>query len=163
IEQFPPADIGRGMAARYGIPLFDSPAAALTLGGDGLAVDGVLLVGEHGDYPLNAKGQQLYPRRRLFEEGVNVFRQSGPRGPVYNDKHFSYSWENARWMYEQSRALRFPMMAGSSVPVAWRRPALAFRQGIMLEEALALGFGGLEAYGFHTLELLQAFVERRAG
>jgi hypothetical protein len=161
IEQFPATDIGRGMAARYGIPLFDTPAEALCRGGDRLDVDGVILVGEHGDYPVNAKGQQLYPRRRLFEEIVKVFRRSGRSVPVYNDKHFSYSWENARWMYEQSRALGFPMMAGSSVPVAWRRPALAFRQGIALDGALAFGFSGLEVYGFHTLELLQSFVERR--
>ena len=161
IEQFPPTDIGRGMAARYGIPLFDTPGGALSLEGESLDVDGVILIGEHGDYPANAKGQQLYPRRRLFEEIVKVFRRSGRSVPVYNDKHFSYSWENARWMYEQSRALGFPMMAGSSVPVAWRRPALAFRQGITLDGALAFGFSGLEVYGFHTLELLQSFVERR--
>jgi hypothetical protein len=66
-------------------------------------------------------------------------------------------------MYAGARALNVPMMAGSSVPVAWRRPALALRPGVPLDGALALGFGSLEAYGFHTLELLQAFVERRQG
>jgi hypothetical protein len=151
------------MAARYDIPLFGSPAGALTLGGSKLEVDGVLLIGEHGDYPINAKGQQLYPRRRLFAEIVETFRRSGRSVPVYNDKHFSYSWIDAEWMYRQSRELGFPMMAGSSVPVAWRRPPLAFRKGIPLDGALAVGFGGLESYGFHTLELLQAFVERRRG
>ena len=35
IEQFPPSDIGRGLAARYGIPIFDTPAAALGLGRPG--------------------------------------------------------------------------------------------------------------------------------
>jgi hypothetical protein len=163
IEQFPKSDIGRGMAARYGIPLFDSPTGALTLGGTDLAVDGVLLIGEHGEYPINDKGQQLYPRRRLFAEIVETFRRSKRSVPIYNDKHFSYSWTDAEWMYRQSRELGFPMMAGSSVPVAWRRPPLAFRTGILLDGALAVGYGGLEAYGFHTLELLQAFVERRRG
>jgi hypothetical protein len=163
IEQGGESDIGRGMAARYGIPVFDSPAAALTLGGGRLAVDGVLLIGEHGDYPVTVKGQQLYPRRGLFEEIVAVFERSKRSVPVYNDKHFSYAWEHAQWMYRQSRALGFAMMAGSSVPVAWRVPPLAFRPGIALDGALALGYGGLESYGFHALELLQAFVERRAG
>jgi hypothetical protein len=165
IEQFPASDIGRGLAARYGISIFDTPAAALGVGraGGTLAVDAVILVGEHGEYPFNAKGQELYPRRRLFEEIVKVFHRSGRSVPVYNDKHFSYDWPSAAWMYNQSRALGFPMMAGSSVPVAWRRPPLALRPGAVLEGALALGFGGLEVYGFHTLELLQAFVERRRG
>lgn len=163
VEQTPETDIGRGMAARYHARWCNSPAEALTLGGDALAVDGVLLVAEHGEYPFNAKGQQLYPRRRLFEQIVKVFDHSGRAAPVYNDKHFSYSWSDAVWMREQSRRLGFPMMAGSSVPVAWRRPALAFRNGIKLKAALAVGFSGLEVYGFHTLELLQAFVEKRAG
>lgn len=163
VEQFPDSDISRGMAARYGIPMFDSPAEALTLGGKELAADGVLLVGEHGDYPMNEKGQKLYPRRRLFEEIVKVFRKTGRSVPVYNDKHLSYSWENAEWMYQQSRELKFPMMAGSSVPVAWRRPPLAFRRGVPLKHALAAGTGSVESYGFHCLELLQTFAEKRKG
>ena len=61
------------MAARYRIQMFKTPAEALTLGGKELAADGVLLIGEHGDYPTNEKGQKLYPRRRLFEEIVKVF------------------------------------------------------------------------------------------
>ena len=161
IEQFPPTDIGRGMAARYKIPLFDKPAAALTLGGDDLAVDGVLLIGEHGDYPYNEKGQHLYPRRRLFEEITKVFRQSGRSVPVFNDKHLSYSWADAEWMHQQSRELDFPLMAGSSVPVTWRRPPLAFLPGVPLESALVAGTGSIESYGFHCLELLQTFAEKR--
>lgn len=163
IEQFPKSDIGRGMAARYGIPLFDKPAEALTLGGDQLDVDGVLLIGEHGEFPLNSKGQKLYPRRRLFEEIVKVFRQSGRSVPVFNDKHLSYSWQNANWMYQQSRGLKFPLMAGSSVPVTWRHPPLAFRPGIELNSALVVGSGSFESYGFHCLEFLQTFVEKRRG
>ncbi|HXG12953.1 MAG TPA: hypothetical protein VNK04_24560 [Gemmataceae bacterium] len=163
IEQFPDTDIGRGMAARYKVPLFKTPGETLTLGGRDLAVDGVLLIGEHGDYPINEKGQKLYPRRRLFEEIVKVFRATGKSVPVYNDKHFSYSWEDAKWMYDQSRELGFPMMAGSSVPVAWRRPPLELRAGTRLEGALGVGYGGIESYGFHTLEALQAFAERRQG
>lgn len=163
IEQFPDTDIGRGMAARYKVPLFKTPGETLTLGGKNLAVDGVLLIGEHGDYPDNEKGQKLYPRRRLFEEIVKVFRATGKSVPVYNDKHFSYSWDDAAWMYQQTKELGFPMMAGSSVPVAWRRPALELRVGTKLDGALGVGYGGIESYGFHTLEALQVFAERRHG
>jgi hypothetical protein len=164
VEQVPETDIGRPLAARYRVPFFNGDvAAALTLGTGRLAADGVLLIGEHGDYPFNARGQHLYPRRRLFEEVVEVFRRSGRSVPVYCDKHLSYDWPSALWMYEQSRALRFAMMAGSSVPVAWRRPPLAFKPGVPLDAALAVGFSGVEVYGFHTLELLQAFAEKRRG
>jgi hypothetical protein len=163
VEQFPDSDIGRGMAARYKVPLFKTPGETLTLGGKGLAVDGVLLIGEHGEYPDNEKGQKLYPRRRLFEEVVKVFRAAGRAVPVYNDKHFSYSWDDAKWMYDQTRQLGFPMMAGSSVPVAWRRPPLELRAGTKLDGVLGVGYGGIETYGFHTLEIMQAFAERRQG
>ena len=163
VEQFPKTDISRGMAARYKIPMFDSPAGALTRGGKKLAVDGVLLIGEHGDYPLNDKGQKLYPRHRLFTEIVKVFRASDRAVPVFNDKHLSYSWEKAKWMVDRSRELGFPMMAGSSIPVTWRRPALELRPGVEIESALGVGYGGFESYGFHTLEGLQVFTERRKG
>ena len=169
IEQFPETDIGRGMAARYEIPLFDMPSSALTLGGDSLAVDGVLLIGEHGDFKVNDKGQKLYPRRRLFEEIVKVFRDSNRSVPVFNDKHLSYSWSDAEWMYGQAQQLGFPLMAGSSVPVAWRLPPLAFRDGIELESALSVYYvpehiaDGVDYAAYHTLEALQTFVERRKG
>lgn len=163
VEQFPESDIGRGMASRYGIPLYPSVQEALTLGGNELAVDAVLLIGEHGDYPTNEKGQNMYPRRRLFGDIVKVFRQSGRGVPVFNDKHLSYAWYNADWMYRQSRDIGFPVMAGSSIPVTWRRPALAFRPGVELEAALSVGYGGTESYGFHTLETLQTFTEKRRG
>ena len=163
VEQAPNTDIGHGMAKRYRIPQVASVTDALRLDGKDLAVDGVLLIGEHGNYPLNDKGQKLYPRRRLFEEIVTVFRESGRSVPVFNDKHLSYSWDNARWMVDQARELGFPLMAGSSVPVTWRRPPLALRSGAPLESALVVGFGGFESYGFHCLEFLQTFTERRPG
>jgi hypothetical protein len=163
IDQFPKSDIGRGMAARYSIPLEKSPAETLVDNNGKLAVDGVLLIGEHGDYPMNDKGQMMYPRRELFEEIVKVFRRTGRSVPVFNDKHLSYSWENAKWMYDQSHKLEFPLMAGSSIPVTWRRPPLSFKSGIELDAALAVGPGSFESYGFHNLEFLQSFVEKRKG
>jgi hypothetical protein len=163
IEQVNDLDIGRPLAKRWKVPVFKSIPEALTLGGDKLAVDGVLIVAEHGDYPSNDRGQILYPRRRFFEEAVKVFRASGRAVPVFNDKHLSYSWEDARWMVEQSRRLGFPMMAGSSVPVTYRRPDLQPPAGIEWESALAVGYSHFEVYGFHTLEALQVMTERRKG
>jgi hypothetical protein len=168
LEQMPATDIGHGMAARHEIPLFDTPAEALTLGGDTLAVDGVLLIGEHGDYEIDERGVKLYPRRRLFEEVLKVFRASGRSAPVFCDKHLSWSWENATWMQAQARELGFPLQAGSSVPLAWRLPPLAFADGVELEDCLSVYYApdipdGIDYASYHTLEALQAFVEHRPG
>jgi hypothetical protein len=163
IDQVTDTDIGRPLANFWKIPLARSIADALTLGGDKLAVDGVLIVAEQGEYPVNERGVMLYPRRKFFEEVVKVFRASKRSVPVFNDKHLSYSWDNAKWMYDQSRELGFPMMAGSSVPVTWRRPELQPELGTEWERALSVGYGHFEVYGFHTLEALQVMTERRKG
>jgi len=52
-------DIGVATAKRHNVPMYPSVATTLCMGGDALAVDGVVVIGEHGTYPLNAKGQQL--------------------------------------------------------------------------------------------------------
>ena len=41
-------------------------------------MDGVVLVGEHGQYPRNEKGQTKYPRYEFFQEIVKVFRVERP-------------------------------------------------------------------------------------
>ncbi len=67
-------------------------------------------------------------------------------------------------MYDQARELGFPLMAGSSVSVTFRRPELDFPLDTDFEDGLAVG-GGWTADGgvFHVLETLQCFVERRRG
>jgi hypothetical protein len=136
---------------------------ALTLGGNELAVAGVLVVGEHGNYPRNELGQILYPRRRFFEAAMNVMARSRKAVPIFNDKHLSTSWADALWMYDRARALGAPFMAGSSVPLAWRRPELRLPMGCELAEAVQVGYGPFEGYGFHAIEGLQCMVERRRG
>lgn len=160
-DQVPASDISRGLAAYYNVPIFQRIAPALTLGGDTLAVDGVLLIGEHGDYPNNEKGQRMYPRRRFFEETVEVFRKSGRVVPVFSDKHLSYNWDDALWMYRTAREMGIPFMAGSSLPVTWRRPPLELPLGCEIEEAFCVFHGPIESYGFHALETIQCMVERR--
>lgn len=156
-------DIGRALAEEHGVPLAPSIRRALHAGADELNVDGVLLVGEHGDYPWNERGRHMYPRRYLFEQIAGVFAESGRSVPVFNDKHFAYSWDDARWMWDRATNLGIPLMAGSCLPLAWRRPWVEPEIGSQIEQALAIGYGGLEAYGYHTLETLQCQIERRAG
>jgi hypothetical protein len=162
-DQVTERDISRKLCEKHKVPIYATIREALCRGGDKLAVDGVLLIGEHGTYPFNEKGQHLYPRRRFFEETVKVFRDSGRVVPVFSDKHLSYNWKDAKWMYDQAVDLKVPFMAGSSLPTTWRRPALELDAGTDIEEALAVGYGGLESYGFHALETLQCMMERRKG
>jgi hypothetical protein len=164
MDQIHPADIGQRLAAAYNVPITKDIAGALTLGTGKLAVDGVVLVCEHGDYPHNEKDQHLYPRYEFFEQVVNVFRQSGRTCPVFVDKHLSYDWKKARQMYQWSQELKFPLMAGSSVPVTFRRPEYDPPRGLVMDSALAIGGGWFGDGGiFHIFETLQAFVERRRG
>ncbi|MDA1313005.1 MAG: hypothetical protein O2968_06700 [Acidobacteria bacterium] len=156
-------DLSREMSRKHGVPIYRTIYEALTLGTGELAVDGVLIIGEHGDYPLNDKGQRLYPRFQLFLQVTDVFRQTGKAVPVYTDKHLSYSWAKAKRTVEISREMGFPMLAGSSVPVAFRDPLVDAPWGAKIPHAVGIAFAGLESYGFHMLELIQSMIERRQG
>lgn len=163
VDQFPDNEIGRAFAVKYNIPLYETIHEALCLGGDKLAVDAVLSIGEHGKYPFNQKGQHEYPRKRFFDEIVAVFRRSGKVVPVFNDKHLSYRWDWAKEMYDAARETKIPLMAGSSVPLAQRRPPLELPARAKIEEAVSIHGGGLESYDFHGLEVLQSLIEARQG
>src|SRR6516225_2019944 len=122
VDQYPRRDMARDVARAYGIRISPTIAGALRNGGDRLAVDAVLSIGEHGRYPRNAKGQVEYPRKRFFDEIVAEFRRGGATAPVFNDKHLSYRADWAREMVETARKMGFALMASSSVPLAERRP-----------------------------------------
>jgi hypothetical protein len=156
-------DMARQVADTYKIPIFRTIDGALCLGGQNLAVDAVLSIGEHGTYPTNKKGQHEYPRKRFFDEIVKVFERSGRSVPVFNDKHLSYRWVWAKEMADTARKLNCPLMAGSSVPLAQRVPALEIPAGAKIVEAVATHGGGMDSYDFHGLEVLQSMVEARAG
>ncbi|HMN27746.1 MAG TPA: hypothetical protein PKE45_06270 [Caldilineaceae bacterium] len=163
VDQFPPEDLSRGVAAQFGIPIFGSIRQALTLGGEQLAVDGVLIIGEHGDYAWNEKEQHLYPRKYFMEQVCGVFATSGRAVPVFNDKHLSYNWHDADWMHKRAKQLGAPYMAGSSLPLGYRSPWLEHPLETPLQEAVVISYSGLDIYGFHALETLQCMVERRTG
>jgi hypothetical protein len=122
-----------------------------------------MIVGEHGEYPRNEKGQILYPRYEWFKQCVDVFEKDGRAVPVFNDKNLSYSFAKAKWMVEAAKRLGFPVLAGSSLPVTWRLPDIELPLGCEIEEALMVGEGESDAMDYHALEALQCMVERRKG
>lgn len=163
VDQFPRGDMSRDLARRHNFTIYDTIEEAVTLGRKEIAVDGVLLIGEHGRYPTNPRNQLLYPRRRFFEAVANVFARHRRSVPVFNDKHLAATWTDARWMYDRARELHVPFMAGSSLVVTWRRPVLRIERGAELVEAVQIGYGPFEGYGYHAIEALQCLVERRRG
>lgn len=156
-------DIGVGLAKEFDVPIYPSIRRALHAGAKELNVDAVLLIGEHGDYPWNERGRHMYPRRYFFEQIAGVFSESGRSVPVFNDKHFAYDFKDAQWMWDRAQELNIPLMAGSSLPLSWRSPFIEYEKGTQVEEALSIGYGGIEAYGYHALETMQCMVERRPG
>jgi hypothetical protein len=162
-DQFPSGDMTREASERFKVPLFKSIDEALCLGGKSLAVDAVVLIGEHGRYPKNELGQVMYPRKEFFDQIVAVIERSKRPVPVFNDKHLSYRWDWAKAMYDDARRLKIPFMAGSSVPLAERRPAIEFPAGAVVEEAVSIHGGGIESYDFHALEIMQSLIEARRG
>jgi hypothetical protein len=162
-DQTPWNDMSRDMARKHRVPVFDTVRDAVTMGTGKLDVDGVVVIGEHGNYPYNEKLQHLYPRHELVSQVADVFRDARRSVPVFCDKHLSTDWWKAKQMYDWSRQLKFPFMAGSSIPVTWRRPGLELALGSRVRHAVSAGGGATESYGFHALEGLQCMVERRRG
>jgi hypothetical protein len=162
-DQFPMGDMAKDASQRFGVPLFTTIDQALCLGGRDLAVDAVLLIGEHGRYPSNELGQKMYPRKEFFDQIVATLRRSGRFVPVFNDKHLSYRWDWAKAMYDEAQRLGIPLLAGSSVPLAQRLPPVEFPADAIVEEAVSIHGGGVESYDFHALEVLQSMIEARQG
>jgi hypothetical protein len=163
VDQFPANDMSRRLSQEHGFPIYDSVHKALTLGGEKLAVDGVLLVCEHGNYPRSESGSIQYPKRRLFGEIIKVFEASGRVVPVFSDKHLEDDWADVEWFYGEAKRLKIPLMAGSSLPTTWRHPEADVERGQSIKEIVGVGYGALDAYGFHALEMVQCLAERRKG
>jgi hypothetical protein len=163
VDQFPPNDLSRKRSAEFGFPIFPSIDRALRCGSDTLAVDAVLIIGEHGKYPKNDRGQTRYPRYEFFKQVTDVFRKDGRAVPVFNDKHLSWRWEWAKEMVAIAHEMGFGFAAGSSLPVTWRLPDVDMPYGAEVEELLCVGYGGVDSYDFHALETIQCMAERRRG
>lgn len=163
MDQFTEKDLSRQRSEEFGFPIYDSVAEALRCGGTELAVDAVLLIGEHGDYPKNEFGQTQYPRYELFKQITDVYRADGRSAPVFNDKHLSWKWDWAREMVDLSEELGFALAAGSSLPGTWRMPSIEMPANAPVEEMMSVSIGSMDSYDFHALEAIQCMAERRQG
>jgi hypothetical protein len=145
VDQFPFNDMAREQAAEYGIQICSTVAEA------GRDVDGIAVLGEHGDYPRTPLGNFAYPRKRYFDQlGASTV-------PRFNDKYLAYAWADAKAMYDHVRAAKIPFLCGSTVPLSWQRPPLKFSHA---DELLAISYSDLEEHAYHAIEMMQSVAER---
>ncbi|GIP37581.1 hypothetical protein J31TS4_08610 [Paenibacillus sp. J31TS4] len=163
-DQVPANNMSRAEAARCGIPIYPTIREAVLAPHSPRPVDGVVIIGEHGDYPMNDRRQKEYPRRRLLEETLLALEERGLTVPIFCDKHLAYRMEDATWMYRQLKERGIPFMGGSSIPFA--DPVPAFGPSLLksARDFVVVSFSSaLEAYGYHGMEVLQALAEQREG
>jgi len=163
VDQTPENDLSRRRADEFGFKIYPTVAETLRCGGSQLAVDAVLIIGEHGNYPKSEYEQTKYPRYEFFKQVTDVYRKEGRSLPVFNDKHLSWKWDWAKEMVDISRELNFAFSAGSSLPVTWRMPDIDLPFGAEVEELMCVAIGSIDSYDFHALEVIQCMAERRKG
>ncbi len=155
VDQFPINDMAREQAAEYGIRMYPSVTEAI----DG--VDGIAVIGEHGNYPRTSRGNFMYPRKRYFDEITRAFESKGRIVPLLNDKYFAYEWADAKAMADRVRAMKIPFACGSTVPLAWQRPELNLPASPKFDELLAVSYSDIEEHTYHAIEALQSQAEQR--
>jgi hypothetical protein len=159
----PMSDLSRARSQQFGFRLCSNIPEALRCGGDRIAVDAVLTIVEQDDYPSNDRGQILLPSYDFIQQCVQVFEDERRGVPYFNHKQLSFSFEQAQTMVKTASHLRFPLLAGSSLPVTWRLPDVDIPLGAEVEEAVMVGVGALDGMDFDALEALQCMMERRKG
>ncbi|SDC96559.1 hypothetical protein SAMN02799630_01876 [Paenibacillus sp. UNCCL117] len=163
-DQVPSNDGSREMAVRYGLPLFPTIAEAIQLPAQDGGLHGVVIIGEHGNYPKDDLRRTQYPRRRFLEETLQAMDGIGLRVPVFSDKFLSWRIEDTLWMYGEIVWRGIPFMGGSAIPHTTHAPAFDGGKLQRAKEWLVLSFSReIEAYGYHALEVLQSLAERRPG
>ena len=162
----PTTDLSQSRATQFGFRIYQNVQGALRCGTDRIAVDAVLSVFEQGgDYPyaVNSKGQALVPSYDFFQQCAQVFEEEKNAVPYFNHNALSFSFAEAQNMVKTAERLKFPLMAGSSMPVTWRLPDIDVPLGAQVQEVVMVGPSGFRGSEFDALEAMQSMLERRKG
>ena len=124
VDQFPKNDMSRDLAKKHNFTIYDSIDGALTLGGKQAG----------GRWrPVHRRARQVsHQRPRADPVSAAALLRGRHRRlrqvpPVACRSSTTSIWPTTgptRWMYDRARELMVPFMAGSSLPVTWRRPSL---------------------------------------
>jgi hypothetical protein len=163
-----PTDVGAERAETWGVRRAADISGALSASGEGVDVDGVVLIAERNPRSgrpeeVDERGRPKDRRHELFMQVARACEQSGKSVPVFLDKHLGNSWTEISEIHETARRLSIPLLAGSSIPVTVRCPPVEVPFGSRVEEAVVVATGAGEPPIFHPLELVQSMIERRAG
>lgn len=159
-------DLSQARAKQFGFRLCRNIPEALRCGGDRIAVDAVLAIVEQDaeyPYPSNDAGQALLPAYDFFQQCAQVFEEEKHAVPYFNHKQLSFSFSEAQNMVKTAERLKFPLLAGSSMPVTWRLPSVDIPLGAHVHEAVMVGVGDFDGMDFDALEAMQSMLERRKG
>ncbi len=119
VDQFP-AERPEPRAGRRSSasPIYPTIAEALRCGGEKLAVDAVLIIGEHGNYPQKRVRPDAVPALRVLQAGDRRFQAGRPRGagvqrqaPVVevgvgqgDGRHVARRWDFRSWPARRCRS-----------------------------------------------------------
>ncbi len=162
----PTSDLSQARSQQFGFRVYPNIPAALRLGGDHIAVDAVLTVLDQSTefpYGVNDRGQTLLPNYDFFQQVAQVFDEEKHSVPYFNYRELSFSFNEAQDMVKTAERLKFPLMAGSAMPVTWRLPDVDIPLGARVQEAVMVGPSGFRGSPFDALEAMQAMLERRKG
>ncbi len=165
-EPGPLSDLSEQRSQEFGFRLCRNIPEALRCGGSRIAVDAVLAIAEQGGdtpYSSNDMGQILLPTYDWFEQCVHVFEEENHVVPYFNHKRLSFSFPEAQNMVQTAEQMKFPLLAGSSMPITWRLPDVDIPLGAPVEEAVMVGLGRFDGMDFDALDAMQSMLERRKG
>ena len=160
------SDLSELRSQEFGFRLCRNIPEALRCGGGRIAVDAVLAIAEQGgNYPYssNDTGQILLPTYDWFQQCVHVFEEEKHAVPYFNHKQLSFSFPEAQNMVKTAARMKFPLLAGSSMPVTWRLPDVDIPLGAPVQEAVMVGVGRFDGMDFDALDAMQCMLERRKG
>lgn len=158
MDQKGEGDLSGDRARQFGFKVYPTIAEALSAGGAALGCDAVLLIPAGGKYARNE-----YPARKFFDECAKVFEKSGKAVPVFNAYNLAETFEQAKSMVATAGKMKFPLLAGSWMPLTWRLPDFDLPTDAEPEEVLIAGGGVSDQMPYHSLDALQSIVERRKG